>query len=632
VLRWGLGVTAALAALAVVTVVVLVGGGAEEDSPRRLAVRGPATAVWQVGADGGQLSTPDGSVIVNVPSGAAGPQTVVEVRRKRTSTRVQGAPGFEPLGEVSITPRRGSLRRAVVSVRYDPAQLDRDHTEPGVPVMLLSDQRGRLAALPTSLDPRGRTAFATWPHFSKARFGHIRTASNWLVDHVITYPFPGPKKEPSCKKKNDPAWAGADPGWRFIGTDLRGGKDIPALDGCAALNATGASEQRVEVTNRYWYAMTVRLPKEVQYSIDDALGHESISDTLLSLFEGAVFDYLFIPGHSRAHLSVKGDPRGQELQFSGYADPVAGEIDAVMSAVDITSIGTSKVARATIKTAEDELLRELRRYGELTPANFAEITADGSPWRKEVESQFPQKGKKREWLEKLFDYNELFGCLVNAGGKRFAGERELTPEALREELSKVAENAEILTRTCWKPFLKVSLGRAFKRLLPNEQAETGKAFVESLIDVKAFQSTLSAGLATKAQKLGLDFLGAKLQVTQARSPTPVQCGNYGITKASKTDADGLLIPQFTMERIRGAGIGNITATGSGCEVARKIIRLITRNENNPCTVYRNGLPTGERDPCRAIGFTCRTRETGYESSAATCTGRDGSVVRWGAGS
>jgi len=85
------------------------------------------------------------------------------------------------------------------------------------------------------------------------------------------------------------------------------------------------------------------------------------------------------------------------------------------------------------------------------------------------------------------------------------------------------------------------------------------------------------------------------------------------------------------QEIDGAGIFDITAEVSSCKTARRIIRISTRENNNPCVRYRDGLPSGARNPCRVIGFTCRSRQTGDESSATRCTRKGGRVVRWTSG-
>lgn len=118
----------------------------------------------------------------------------------------------------------------------------------------------------------------------------------------------------------------------------------------------------------------------------------------------------------------------------------------------------------------------------------------------------------------------------------------------------------------------------------------------------------------------------------ALSATVKKCGNYGVTEGQEPDANGTLKPRFTMEPIDGAGIFNITAQVSSCATARRIVRITNQVKNNPCTRYDSaGLPVGARNPCRVIGFVCRSRRSGVESSVLRCTRAGKRVVKYESG-
>ena len=75
---------------------------------------------------------------------------------------------------------------------------------------------------------------------------------------------------------------------------------------------------------------------------------------------------------------------------------------------------------------------------------------------------------------------------------------------------------------------------------------------------------------------------------------------------------------------RGTNVYRLGAGGVGCEKAREVSRAYDRRR------FRTGTfpPEGEEEKVR--GFSCRTRQTGYETYRVRCTsGSDLVVFGWG---
>jgi hypothetical protein len=119
--------------------------------PRRLGIAGALAADWEVGDGGGVLSTPDGSITVNLPKGAAQPGTKVHLQRDQAPGSAR-LPGFLPMASFDISANTGRLRAGEVTVRYDGQLLQRLHSDPDLLVMLISDDRHGWLVLPTAID------------------------------------------------------------------------------------------------------------------------------------------------------------------------------------------------------------------------------------------------------------------------------------------------------------------------------------------------------------------------------------------------------------------------------------------------------------------------------------------------
>jgi hypothetical protein len=116
-----------------------------------------------------------------------------------------------------------------------------------------------------------------------------------------------------------------------------------------------------------------------------------------------------------------------------------------------------------------------------------------------------------------------------------------------------------------------------------------------------------------AAAIALLALPAASHAAHAQAPPVRDCGNYGFLPGGSR-------PVFTQREIEGAGTYDITARVSTCRTARRVVRIAHRARNNPCTRYdENGLPVAERNPCRVIGFTCRSRRLGIELSSVPCS-------------
>jgi hypothetical protein len=509
-----------LARLVAVLIVVALTGAActwtrtgDDQGAHRLGARGITAADWEIGADGGVLSTPDGVVTVQVAKGQAQPDTRVRVQRDDTP-RAAGLAGFVPLTSFDISAQAGRLSGGTVSVRYDNQRLQRLHASPELLVMLISDDRHGWLVLPTSADPTSGRASAGWPHFSSGILGLVRSPMTWLVDHVLTYPL-GPKKPATCTKKTE-GWT-ADAGWTFRTTNWDGGRMLLApLDGCAATAPVAGGQHPVEITNRYWYAFRVQLPANADITIADVLDHTDLLDALLAAGMKLRYGEALVPGHSRAHLHVQGRPAGQQLRFQAHMDPVSFLVYLAMSLIDLASLGEARAVRASLEAAESALWEGRGRTGD-RPADIAAKTADGSPWRDEELRK--AASPDRPLLERMFDTITALDCAYGIATDLLPDPDEsLTAEALRSAWESIGRFATTVLAECRRQLALAAFGKAFKYATPSGQAELLNKIARSALDLKTLQSSLQGSLAGLARQAGSDYLRAVLHATQARDP------------------------------------------------------------------------------------------------------------------
>lgn len=320
---------------------------------------------WRVGPRGGTLTSGDGSVSVKVKPGDATAGTTVRIV---TNAGIpSGYPQLAGLASLDITPLTGKLVAADVSVKLAPYAAAAAKANPAAAVALIDDHHGHWAGLPTSVEPATGTIVMHWPHFSHAIVGTLLSPLAWFRDHVLTYEL-GPKKNPSCKMK--------DAGFTFAtGNGTGGHMDVPPLDGCA--DALGPTQRhRLNVTNRYWYAFRLEAADGTEQGFNDVLQYSSLQDTIIGLWANAVDNEVLVPGHSRADMSVADHPEGNTTIIQAHADTSSYIISAVLSIIDLASLGEGKLDRAALESAEKDLWDLRAATDSPTIAEIAEKTAD----------------------------------------------------------------------------------------------------------------------------------------------------------------------------------------------------------------------------------------------------------------
>lgn len=474
---------------------------------------GQPDASASVGPAGGQVTSPGGAIRLTVPTHAAPAGTKVQIVTGQAPPAVPQSAGFTPLSSFDIRVTDGKLRTGVVSVHYDPRTLAADGSNSDLLVMLVSDHHGGWVALPTTADPVSQTASATWPHFSAGVLGYLKSPAVWLVQHVLTYPL-GPVKKPDCSQHKK--WSGQDKGWTAANPNWNGGRILlHPLDACVARAPALYGDQRVDVTNRYWYGMTLSLPASMRVDTGDAFDASSLSDALLTELYSKLFGITLVPGHSYAHARVRDNPAGQQITINSYADPVSFVINAILTIGEFASLGETAAARAEIKAAEDELYAGVAA-GRETLADVQEKLAAGSQWRQEQDVRVAKDDNKvLEKFDKIMNGYSVIACAT---------------DALRDDLSSEGTAAlggewkdlpGLLARTvasCKTEILLFALGKAFQFANPAARQQLEAKMIEALSNPKVVLSTGEGIAAMTAEIGGQDYLRSRLILTQARDP------------------------------------------------------------------------------------------------------------------
>lgn len=517
---------AAFATLIVLTSACSLFGDDEDGPPRELSYKtrdGVPVTEWEVGPSGGSLSSRDGSIRIQVPAGAADPGTHVQLTQRASPSPVETH--LRAVADFDITPVKGKLDRATVSVRYDGAKITS-----GSLMMLLEDHKGGWQVLDMTVDPRQSTVTASWEHFSRGGLfwapplllpigadpEKARDIGRWLWDRVITFKI-GPKKPPDCNKKGEAGWK-KDGGWAFTSTNGEGGRMIVSpLDGCAAIADT-RGRHPVEVTNRYWYAFSGKLPAGASLEVGDVVAHTELTDAIIGGIEYLVDDKVLVPGHSRARFKLTGNPRGQTATFAAAADTPSIVLAAVITAVDIASLGSGRVVKAGVKGLEDALWAE--RAGArsaLTPADIAERMGDRE-WVANNAEKFRPAEVSSPLYQRFFDHMELYNCVYGAFKAGYQSAETPSDAAVKQIL---AELWSVITKTltdCQKELAHAYIGEAFRLADPSERNRMAQEVLKGLLDLKPVRAVEERQWAEWAKETGRDYLHARLHVRQARDP------------------------------------------------------------------------------------------------------------------
>jgi hypothetical protein len=482
-------------------------------SPDASASPGAAGTVvtdWRVGKAGGDIASSDKSVSVHIDRGAADEGTTVRLTSTPSGHPALADAALAPVATISVTATTGALRHGRVSVRYDAPALKAAGSSPDLLMTLLQDSEGHWSALDTTIDPAASTATAEWPHFSSGVLGGLTSAGQWFVNHVATYGL-GPEKPAKCNKKAQ-RWRN-DAGWSFKSTNATGGRMlVPPLDGCAS-TTDERGRHHLEITNRYWYAFRAPMPQGANAGMDDVLEYSDLEDVMLGGFSHLTSGDVLIPGHSRAWLSVKTQPAGQEMIFDAEQDRVSLMLAMIASLADVASLAEAKAARAALKAALTSLDRQRAATGKPYVSDIATITGDRA-WEEKAISDSAGPGgnidKVRSIYERVTDGMELLNCARDVGEQYFDDSHPGWGPAEKVVVA-VADQ-------CRKEIARYVLGSAFKFAVDAAQGKMASEAVKGLLDAKSELATLEDSTADWVERVGKDYRSARLTGAQARDP------------------------------------------------------------------------------------------------------------------
>lgn len=493
--------------------------------PTRVSAAG-GVATWTVGPSGGRLASGDDRIEVLVPRGQAAEGTRVDIAQSTPS----GFPAthLTTLASFDVSPKSGKLAASLVTVRYDQTRV-KPGTESGL-LMFLQDHAGRWQMVDDAVDARAGTVTARWPHFSHAILAYVAPLfdalgtvagktvdiGRWLRDHVLTFEL-GPKKPADCDKK-DQGWH-RDAGWTFTSTNADGGRMlVPPLDGCAAAVDTDG-KHHLEVTNRYWYAFSGKVPAGGSMAFDDLLAYSELPDTIIGSLEYLVSDRVLIPGHSRAHLDVKTNPAGQTVSIPASADIASLILSLVITAVDVSSLGTGKEVRAGVTALEDALWAERAAHGSsLSITDIADRMADPQ-YVAQQSAKYRPKEVPESLFVRFFDHMELYNCAYGQAKARFEALDSVAGDtSFRNAVGTLGTMTLAVLDECKKWLAVAYLGEAFKYSDPNQRERMAQKIVLALFDLKPEAAVNEASWAGWARLVGLDYTHGLLTGHQARDP------------------------------------------------------------------------------------------------------------------
>lgn len=458
---------------------------------------------WRVGAAGGAIASADGTVRVQIPKDGATEGSTVRIHQ----TSLSDVTGLVPVADFDISAVTGSLKRGSVTVRYDASALQKAGSDPDSLMMLIQDKDQKWQALDhLQLDSKSRTVTATWPHFSRGIIGGFKSAGKWWVDHVLTYGL-GPKKTPDCDKK-DGNWK-KDRGWSFRTTNAAGGgMKVAPLDGCAAV-AHPPGRHHVEITNRYWYAFQAPIPTVAHVEVADILKHTQLEDVIIA---GALYytsNSLLIPGHSRAHVSIDQQPKGQTVRFNATADTASVVLAMAVSVIDLASFGTGKAVRAALRAGEDALWAERAALGTPTIADIAVLVADPA-WRARAIAKHATK-QEPGLVNRIFDSMEAVNCVYSVV-------HDTWPNTNLAKVADILGAMKAVGEKCRKALALAALGWLHEKADPKTREKLVLGLVKGLLDIKPQMTTMQASMGGWANLVGKDYSHAILTATQARDP------------------------------------------------------------------------------------------------------------------